>query len=600
MKKFLQSILLVYLGIFLCFALSAQTWSDVILRENGDTLVVKGYNASFAYNTITIAINGDTTASGERNNPNRIYKTIPGEIYINTEPGNLGASIPGVRIVADLPPPGVMPPLHIKSLKDDGSWTKTFYYVYTDFYMENQYICLTSTSDDQQDREFMRIFNTGTTIEMKNCVMELSDWCHFLAQEKGMIIKLRDCKFLNVGHEATLEKGHVIVIWPAPHDSIIVENCTFLNGCNIIMGQTNNGPDYCYLNHNTVVNSAQGPMHFHAAAEVIATNNLFINTNMIPDYPEYYPLLDDDDHMPKGIINIDTMEAEWKSTFWNETEYPFEDDHDRKVLFANNNAWWDARLADMMENRMNQENPIPEAQCPGGCEWSSQMIVMNDRTKAFFDDDANYPYYTLGTTLNIEPDFANNKDLVQEWIDWVVSNCDPVTPGGGNLMPWWRTNMQTNIFLPDWPMLADLSYTNATLKTGGLNGFPLGDLNWFPEQKAAWENTGEEDILLAALHSGQLPVGISKNIATSELNYSVYPNPFTDMTTVNFELDRRAKIELNVFNLIGENIRSIDLGYQISGNHQVTIDKGDLNPGVYILQIKTDNIARASIKLAIN
>ena len=600
MKKILQSLLFLCLGIFLCVGISAQTWSDVILREDGDTLVVKGYNLSFAYNTIAIAINGDTTASGERNNPNRIYKTIPGELYINTEPGNLGASIPGVRIVADLPPEGVMPPLHVKSLKDDGSWAKTFYHVYTDFYMENQYICLTSTSDDQQDREFMRAYTQGQTIEMKNCIMELSDWCHFLAQVKGVIIKLRDCKFLNVGHEATLEKGHTIVIWPAPHDSIIVENCTFLNGCNLIMGQTNNGPDYCYLNHNTIVNLAQGPMRFHAAAEVIATNNLFINTNMIPDYPEYYPLLDDDDHMPKGIVNIDTMEASWKATFWNDTEYPFEDDHDRKYLFTNNNAWWDARLADMMENRMNQEQPIPEAQCPGGCQWSSQMIVMNDRTKAFFDDDDNYPYYTEGNTLNIEPDFANNEDLVPEWIDWVVSNCNPVTPGGGNLMPWWRTNQQTTIFLPDWPPLADLSYTNATLKTAALGGLPLGDLNWFPADKAIWETKGEEDILLAALHAGKLPTGISENRVTSELMYSVYPNPFSKATNVNYELNSGSDVKLNICNLIGEKVRSIDLGYQLTGSHNITLDKGNLNPGIYILQIITDNVVGTTTKITVN
>jgi hypothetical protein len=597
MKKFLHSLLFMCLGIFLGVSISAQTWSDVILRENGDTLVVKGYLASNAYNTIPIAVNGDTTASGERNNPNRIYKTIPGELYINTEPGRLDAD---VRIVADPAPAGIMPPLHIKSLKDDGSWAKTFYYVYGDLYMENQYICLTSTSDDQQDREFLRAYTTGQTIEMNNCVLELSDWTHFLAQVKGVILKYRNCKFLNVGHEATLEKGVTTVIWPAPQDTIIVENCTFLNGLSLILGLNNTAPDYVYFNHNTIVNSAQGPLHFHSAAEAIVTNNLFINTNMIPDYPEYYPLLDDDDHMPKGIINIDTLEDSWRSDYWNVTDYPFADEHDRKVLFDRNNAWWDARLAGMMQNRMNQERPIPESKCPGGCQWSSQMIVMNDRTKAFFDDDANYPYYTLGTTLNIEPDFANNKDLVQEWIDWVVSNTDPVTPGGGNLMPWWRTNDKTNIFIPDWPMLADLSYSDATLKSAGYYGLPLGDLNWFPDAKAVWEGKGEYEALNAALQAGEFPVGINENIKINELKFSVYPNPFSNAANVEYELNSNENVKLNLYNLVGEKVRSIDLGYQRSGNHQVTIDKGDLKPGVYILQIKTDYNAGTSIKLTVN
>jgi hypothetical protein len=40
---------------------------------------------------------------------------------------------------------------------------------------------------------------------------------------------------------------------------------------------------------------------------------------------------------------------------------------------------------------------------------------------------------------------------------------------------------------PSWPLPEDFSYTDAQLLTAGNDGLPLGDLNWFPEQKAQWE-----------------------------------------------------------------------------------------------------------------
>ena len=184
------------------------------------------------------------------------------------------------------------------------------------------------------------------------------------------------------------------------------------------------------------------------------------------------------------------MEAAWISQWYldenGDSFFPFSsvsidgedttvviDEPERKVLFHNNSVWWDPRFIDMVENTLPAQQPIPSE--IGDYEWASQFILMNERTQAMFDDDDSYPYLNEGTTISVEPDFANNKDLVPEWISFVVTNSTPGVPNGGDLMPQWRTNTTANLWMPDWPMLANLSKTNAELMQAGINGNPLGE-----------------------------------------------------------------------------------------------------------------------------
>ncbi|MEZ4825602.1 MAG: hypothetical protein R3C61_04805 [Bacteroidia bacterium] len=58
------------------------------------------------------------------------------------------------------------------------------------------------------------------------------------------------------------------------------------------------------------------------------------------------------------------------------------------------------------------------------------------------------------------------------WPDWRVAS--PVAFDGNGLP------------VLTWPPAFDLSYSNTYMQTAGTDGLPLGDLNWFPDQKAAF------------------------------------------------------------------------------------------------------------------
>lgn len=225
-----------------------------------------------------------------------------------------------------------------------------------------------------------------------------------------------------------------------------------------------------------------------------------------------------------------------------------------------------------------------------------------------FDDDAAYPYFNEGHWYEKEPDFVNNKDVIVEWVDFIVTNAIPGKPNGGTAQAktHWRTNMETKLVQPDWPILPDLAYTDGELANGGVNDYPLGDLNWFPSEKLSWEATNESEVLIAALKSGQLPDGavgiddkemVRENIAPQ---VSAYPNPFSNITTVKYEIASGTPVQLIVYNILGERVRVMDLGYQNTGIHETTFEQGNLNAGMYILQINTDyNNAGLTTKVSI-
>ena len=601
-----STILSIGCGIFICigsFAQTAPDWQSVIKEERGDVVVVKGYEEGNYFNTLLTAVKADTLPNGERTNPNRIYETIPGQTYISDVTLELDATVPMLHITAPEPPPGVSPPLHVRARKQDNTFDKTFFQTYGSTLFENQYFVHVNINDIYEERELMRCMAVGSHHEFRNCVFELTNWTQTLPQATRQSFKYLDCKFLNVGHEATLEKGCVLETRSLPPDTVWMENCTFLNGGIFVLGLDQTGPMHSYYNHNTIVNCSQPPFCYSTAGEMIVTNNLIVNAGFVADYPTFYTLFDDDDELAKGIINMDTMKSTWINNWYLDSAstsfYPFMagdstvDEANRKVLFDKNSIWWDPRFEDMVENQ------LPEVPADsGGYDWMSQMILMNDRTQAMFDDDVSYPYFNEGVNLNIEPDFVNNKDMVDLWVSYVVSNSTPGLPNGGDPMPAWRTNLTSLIYLIDWPGLADLSYTDTELLTAGLKGYPLGDLNWFPSKKDSWKATGESDKLWAALKSGEIPTGIQRNeFQHSQL--SVYPNPLTNSMNVQFELAGGSNVKLNIYNLMGEKIMSSDLGYRMIGKHDVTLDKGNLNSGMYILQLDAENMDMVSTKITV-
>jgi len=65
----------------------------------------------------------------------------------------------------------------------------------------------------------------------------------------------------------------------------------------------------------------------------------------------------------------------------------------------------------------------------------------------------------------------------------------------------------------------------------------------------------------------------------------LYPNPVVDITSLNYTLPVNAKVTVNIFDLNGRMVKSIELSQQYAGIHQTNVDCSSLNRGTYIMQI---------------
>ena len=66
---------------------------------------------------------------------------------------------------------------------------------------------------------------------------------------------------------------------------------------------------------------------------------------------------------------------------------------------------------------------------------------------------------------------------------------------------------------------------------------------------------------------------------------SVYPNPFTNTTNVIVSLASTQEVKVDVFNLVGEKVYSVNQGQMAAGVHSVIVDGTSLSSGMYFVNV---------------
>ncbi|MCD6112780.1 MAG: T9SS type A sorting domain-containing protein [Bacteroidales bacterium] len=85
-------------------------------------------------------------------------------------------------------------------------------------------------------------------------------------------------------------------------------------------------------------------------------------------------------------------------------------------------------------------------------------------------------------------------------------------------------------------------------------------------------------------------VGISNN-EIKENTFRIFPNPFNDITNIEYTLSENENVNIKVFNILGEVVFAKEQKNESAGKHIVKFSARDLKSGIYFVNINYGNIS---------
>jgi len=104
--------------------------------------------------------------------------------------------------------------------------------------------------------------------------------------------------------------------------------------------------------------------------------------------------------------------------------------------------------------------------------------------------------------------------------------------------------------------------------------------------------TSTSDSLYVLYNLGGGTVGIEdeelEEIPTSFSLAQNFPNPFNPTTTIQFSLPKSGDVTLKIYNLLGEEVKTLIDDYKEIGNHSVQFNANNLPSGIYFYKLQAE------------
>jgi len=463
MAKKYSSIIIVFFALLLNVSVYGQSYYNLVPYSGPGTFLVE-------------QIRADTTTNGIV--PDRVYVLQPGGLYLNTEvynvPGGTTMRIQRDESIANdsLPiifqyptgtganphrPPGNLFVLQGGNL-DMSNLAVTGYFEPIDSNINNVQGGLINTTAE------------GSSITIDGCLLTNINGQHVRTGSATLKVRITNSIFANMGalSSSNLGAGKGIDLREASCDSLILVNNTFVNFQDRAIRHYNfanplagtGGLQHALIDHNTFVNgfSFHGLLSLGNVGEQITiTNNLFA------------------DAFAGGEDPTDTTRAaEWANTGEtypdgvNRMSWIFTAPNDTTNWTISNNYY---TISDSGQAFMTAYGVTEGSQL----SWHINSKLGADSVYAFYKEKVN---------------LVNIPKVMLDMIRWYWS------PTGGNKSKntpsslWNRaTDDMDRRGYRYYLDTLDCSYPTTTAAyTGATGGYPVGDLNWFPDKKAEWQN----------------------------------------------------------------------------------------------------------------
>ncbi|MGA7721981.1 MAG: T9SS type A sorting domain-containing protein [Ignavibacteriaceae bacterium] len=400
-------------------------------------------------------------------------------------------------------------------------------------------------------------------------------------------------------------------------DTLYVENNTFVNSGTWTVTNDNftSGVDhFVWFNHNTFLfHKSQLFWSWYSTARYF-TNNLLYDFNTQPWVMAWNAFFPDGSAIPEtdqsrfSLISADTLmitDTTTKVTSYETFPSVRKDFVEYNLDYTNPNilsipAWGQTHT-------LNNDGvtPIPLSYLMPLVQPVDSIAV--SREAQMFNDHKNFPGFMYGNESdNVDPKWSQPViyQLEDSLIAWSLIGCQVHTWGWNPALlppttawPKYWFNADTNgLGNPTaWPRF-DGTYTNKQVLTSSIEGMPLGDLNWFPTQKALWlanqkaimshilsENTAQMSITGVTKSNNKIPYSfaLSQN----------YPNPFNPTTMIQYSIAKSGPVTLKVYNVIGQVVATLVNQQQQAGNYTVNFNANRLASGIYMYRIESGSFS---------
>ncbi|MFN3665556.1 MAG: T9SS type A sorting domain-containing protein, partial [Sediminibacterium sp.] len=380
--------------------------------------------------TLNEAIRNDTTANGQRRDPNTIYVLKRGGVYVLS--GTILAS--GFNLFLEAEDGNGPRPYLLMGFLTGAAQVDESIKVFNNLSMKSIYL----TNINEFNTYLARMVSVdapNVRLEFNDCLLDGSGQTFIRLNSGGSKIYMRNCTVSRMGRPSNPDNGRVIDDRGNQIDSIVVENNTWYDITSRIVRDGGAEINYARFNQNTFVNVGQRLAAIGAVNQFYFTNNIVVNPRFIGNSPTSQIVsLEFSPFGSSPLINLD----------YNNIYYT------NDVL-----AVWD---------EVSQQQTTPIIKPPF---VSSENKPLLDASLGILENPLTFTAGPVSPVEIIRVSELSSGSTVPDW-DWTGAiSSDP-----------WQLNS---------PAYHNFSYSNTTESfTGSDTGEPLGDLRWFEDYEIIW------------------------------------------------------------------------------------------------------------------
>lgn len=564
---------------------------------------------------------GTLNAAIKANGGNKIYRLkngYNGYYVLNEIINNTGFDLKiiggGTPDVGDTKP--TMPP----TLQTSGTGGTPFNYmfqVFANLTLKGIYF-VNATADGVFNAQFfMGIEGNNVRVIIDNCVLDPAGSPIYCTGGKPKIY-ITNSLLNRLTNQTTSVNGPVNFYFPNDQsgvDTLFIENNTFI-GLSTAVFSDNNAPvksNFTWINHNTFIHHKCQMDWMSNQEKYYFTNNLLYDCHVIPYEKAWvggwdnYPTGGVSELLwssPDSKVKADGVEIDFgfnsmTSFVANNIEFK------NKEFYDNLDALYTWTQSKGVANSMYYQPLVWTPDVPVQSRGIELSAALANNPQSAIYNSVQYPKWKAASNkYDINPTFTDARiyeksKILAQWALPAIKNdyfASIYTDGTTFTSLNWYWDPDGNVGQNEtWPLF-DGAYTNTAALTGGLDGLPIGDLNWFPAKKTIWQNNKPAvDAHILALNIDKMNLTSVNTVRAEKPKLiDVYPNPVIDVVNFNIKGNINSNTQIRIFNALGQNVEILNL---TSGVSKFVWDAAKLKSGTYYYDANINGVKEKGVLL---